>query len=333
MQFTNINTLNILLFITISLSFSLLLYLFFIRREKLKNKYFLLFNQNKYFYLKYIFLFFSLFIILFWLFEIKYGEKETKTEVNWIDLVFVLDVSKSMNALDFKDWKYSVSRLDISKSIIQKYISNNPENRYWLVIFAWEAISSSPLTTDHSTFLSLLENIDYRNLNKQWTNLERAIELWVWRLISEDRWQAIVVISDGWDKWEKIDFDYIWTLVEDKDIVSFVMWVWKKTWAKIPNGQDFWWNILYQKYKWVEVITKLNTSSLSSLASSLDWEYITLDDINDFKLFDSEFSKLNKRVIEVKGEKNKKDFGRILALLSLILFILYLFFNAKRNEK
>lgn len=333
MQFTNIHFGSLIIFLGLVLFFVFLWYLFYKKREKLKQKYVLLFNQNKYFYLKYIFLFLSFFIILFSIFWVRYWEKSSKNIINWIDTVFLLDVSKSMNALDFSDSKYKVSRLDFSKKLISDYVSKNNTNRYWLVIFAWDAISSVPLTTDTSAFLTFLKNVDYRNLNKQWTNFEKAVELWVDRLQIDNknnRAKSLIVVSDWWDDWDNIDFDYISKLVKDKKITSFVLWVWKTSWAKIPLWQDSFWRISYQKYKWQDVITKLNKSSLKNLSNSLDWEYITANSISDLDSLESNLNNLEKKAIEVKWATIKKDFSRFLAMLSLLFFILYLFYNPRK---
>ncbi len=330
MQLTSLHSLTVSLFIIIVLWWSILLFLFFTKREKLKQKYFLLFNQSKYYYIRYIFLLLSLVIISFWLFGIKYWEKSEKQKVNWVDIAFVVDVSKSMNALDFKDGEYSISRLNFTKALIADYIWKNPENRYWLVIFAWDAISSSPLTTDHSTFLTFLQNVNYKNLNKQGTNLEKAVELWVSRLFSQkdddNRAKVLVLLSDWWDSDTEVDFDYISHQVEEKDITSFVVGIWKTFWAKIPDGQDVFWNISYQKYKWKDVITKLNSSLLKKLSSSIHWNYIKADSISDLETVQKAIWNLEKKAIEVAGGMNKKDAGRILGIISFILFLLYVFF-------
>lgn len=337
MQLTNLHSLTITLFIILILWWALLLFRFWLKREKIKKKYFLLFNQSTFYYIKYLFLFLSLTTISVWLFWIKYWEKTSKQEMNWIDLAFVLDVSKSMNALDFKDWEYSVSRLSFAKALIAQYIWENPENRYWLVIFAWDAISSSPLTTDHSTFLTFLQNVDYKNLNKQWTNLEKAIELGVWRLFSqqenETRAKALVILSDWWDNDTQVDFDSISNTIEWKNITSFVVWVWKKSGVRIPTSQDFVGNIVYQKYKWEYVITKLNSSTLSSLSSTLNWEFIRANSVWDLEKISNKLKHLEKRAIEVAGWNNKKDAGRILGIVSLVLFLVYILIRPRIRAK
>ncbi len=333
MNFTNINFQSLAIFLWISLFFIFLMYLFFIKREKLKKKYFLIFNQDKKYYIKYLFLFFSLFIILLSIFHIKYLWKIEKQSVNWIDVVFVLDISKSMNALDFWEGNELFSRLDFSKILISEYIYNNSQNRYGLVIFAWEAMSLSPLTTDHSTFLTFLQNVNYKNLNIQWTNLEEAFKLWVQRLSKSnsinERSKALILLSDWADEDTIVDFENISNTLKNQNIATLILWIWKENWAKIPISQDFRWRIIYQKYKWDFVITKLNNSLLSILSNKISWDYFIIDNIDKLNNISDKTQKLSKKALEISWVQKQKDIWRFLSILSLILFILFLFYNKK----
>lgn len=333
MEITNLNLLSIFIFIVIVLTCIFLLFNFYIKREKLKKKYILLFNQNKYFYVKYLLLFISLFFLLFSIFWIQYFSSEQEQKIDWIDLVFTLDVSKSMNALDFEN--STISRLEVSKALITKYVLNNPNNRYWLVIFAWDAISLSPLTTDTSIFINFLQNVDYRNLSKQWTDLEKAINLSVDRLYFEkdDRSKALVLISDGWDEWEEINLDNIKKISKSKNIPNIILWVATNNWAYIPDWADLFWNIIYQKYNWEAVITKLNSSVLKDIANSLNWSYYSVSSISNLWKDLEKFDDLKKKSILTTGLSKSKDIWYFLSILSLLFFLLYLFFNVTSTWK
>lgn len=337
MQLTHFHYPEILIFILIILWWWILLWTFYQKREKLKKKYFLLFNQSKYYYITYILLFLSIFTISIWIFEVKYWEKVGKQKVKGIDIVFIVDVSKSMNALDFKEWWYHLSRLDFTKALISEYIWKHAENRYGLVIFAGDAISASPLTTDHSTFLTFLQNVDYRNLTKQWSNIEKAIELWVNRLYSqkseEVRAKSLIIMSDWGDEWDTLNTDVVQNIIWDKKITHFVIWIGQTSGSKIPNGQNYFGDIIYQKYKWKDVITKLNSSLLSSLASTLDGNYKTAHTLSDIETISSDLEKLEKKSILVAWWNHKKDLWRFIAIISLIFFILFLLLNIKKWKK
>ena len=330
-MFQNINLITSSVFIIIILWVLLLVYFYLKKKNKLAKKYSLFFQDNNISY-SLLFLIISFFIVLIWIFDFKWGEKDQKNELSWIDIVFVLDVSKSMNVLDFKDESYSYSRLDIAKTMISEYILNNIENRFWLVVFAWDAISISPLTTDSDTFLTFLENVDYRNLSVQWSNFEKAIELWVNRFDDSDRAKVMIIISDWGDIDDKIDLSSIENSVKDKDINSFVFWVWTDEWWMIITWEDFSWRSIYQRYKWEFVISKLNEESLDKLANSLDWTYFRADSIE--KIWNYTAS-LDKNIIEVVSTTRQKvDGTRYLWFISFIFFLIYLIYPIfKRKDE
>lgn len=327
MQLENLNLWSLIFFIIVNLFFIMLFVLFYNKREKLSQKYKLLFKKEKYFYLKYLFLLISLSILSFSILQIQYQTNIKKT-YSKTDIVFALDVSQSMNSLDYqKNW-IPTSRLEYTKDFIKQYILKNSSNRYSLVIFAWDAINVIPLTQNHSHLLNTLTNLNYKKISKQGSDLERAVKLSFSRLSSVDpeNKKVMILFSDGGESSSGLSF------LEDKeseikDYLSFIVWVWKKTLSKIPLWKDFFWKVIYKKYNWKYVETKLNDKGLKNLASELNWKYFVIDDFeneNDFS-----FDKLSFDSLEYES----KSFSRILAIISLIFFMLYLTFTTKWKKQ
>ena len=69
-----------------------------------------------------------------------------------IDLLFVLDVSESMQAMDLKP-----NRLNSAKTVIEQFVSKRKGDRIGLVSYAGEAYSLCPRTIDHELLLSQLK--------------------------------------------------------------------------------------------------------------------------------------------------------------------------------
>jgi len=317
-----INTFSVFIFLFLLWLVVLLFANYYFKNLKFKNKYKLFFSENKN-YISYIFLFLSFFVLLFWLFDFKWGEKQLENQSEGLDVVFVLDVSKSMNVLDYNDNKYRYSRLDTAKTMISDYVSKNIEHRYWLIVFAWDAISVSPLTTDQNSFLTFLENVDYRNLATQWSDFVKAIDLWVKRFNNDDRSKVMIMLSDWWDTDDKIDYSSIKSIVKDKNINSFVFWIWTNNWWNIPIWQDVFWETIYQKYKWEYVESKLNESNLEKIADSLEGKYFKADNLDKISSY---IDSLDKTIIEAsKNISEKIDWTRYLSFIAFIFFILYLF--------
>jgi len=277
--------------------------------------------------LSFVFLFISIIIMLFSLFKPAYYIKNT-IELKSANIVFLLDVSKSMKAMDYKyDWKY-ISRLDFAKKSISSYVIANPNNKYSLVIFAWESVSVSPLTSNLESFLIFLSWVDEENLSIQGTNIEEAIKDAISRFTDENQNKNIVMISDFWDENIDFDLDEIQKSQKQKDINFNFIWVWTKTWAYIPEQVDVFWRVIYKRYNWERVITKLNISNMKSISSKLNSNNLVLK--TDDKL--SNILDIKKENTIEKKDSGYTDLSRYLWFISLFFFILHLVFLIKRKD-
>jgi len=292
-------------------------YIFFKKHNKL------LFVKHS--YLKYIILLLACVIVSFGLFDIKRWNVPIDVESNGVDIVFVLDVSKSMNALDFKEGNSLYGRLDAAKSLISNFVASHSEDRVGLIVFAWDAISMSPLTLDHDTFLTFLHNVDYRNLTVQGSNIEKALSLAVDRFAtSEERSKVIITISDGWDEEDVINSQFLSSLFTKQNIINFVVGIGTTNWAKIPVGQSPFGEIYYQTYQNQEVVTYLNDGNLKQIAKSIDWEYLQIKTLQDLSKFNNQIDTLEKKALDHQTWKEKQDGRRNLAIVGMIIFSLYL---------
>jgi Ca-activated chloride channel family protein len=81
--------------------------------------------------------------------------QEEKVKGEGIDIVLSMDLSSSMLAMDFKP-----NRLEVSKRVASEFVDKRTFDRIGVVVFAGEAFTQCPLTTDHrivKEFLSRLE--------------------------------------------------------------------------------------------------------------------------------------------------------------------------------
>jgi len=334
MQFTNLNILSFIIFILILWSIAFLSYNSYFRQINF-NKTFKLLSSKKTFHIKYIFLILSIFVILLWIFWIKYWKKQNSAEAKWVDIMFVLDVSKSMNVADISGSHYVYTRLDMAKKAISDFVSSHTQDRFWLVIFAWDAISTIPLTTDHDLFLTMLSWVDYRNLTVQGSDFNKALSLGIDRFSwDNDRSKALVFISDWWDSDDKIDTDLLEQISKKiKWVTYFTVWVWTETWWKIIKWKDPFWRLSYQKYRWQYVISKLNSNNMWDIADSIWADYFNLEEVSDLDNLNWKLNKLEKKVIKTWANWELANFWRNLTIISFILFIMFLVMYLRREKK
>ena len=76
------------------------------------------------------------------------------TQVEGIDIMLAVDVSTSMLAEDLKP-----NRLEAAKQVASEFIAGRPNDNIGLTIFAGEAFTQCPMTTDHAVLLNLFKSI------------------------------------------------------------------------------------------------------------------------------------------------------------------------------
>ena len=72
--------------------------------------------------------------------------------VEGIDIMLAMDVSTSMLAEDLRP-----NRMEAAKDVATEFISGRPTDNIGLTIFAGEAFTQCPMTTDHASLLRLLQ--------------------------------------------------------------------------------------------------------------------------------------------------------------------------------
>lgn len=115
-----------------------------------------------------------------------------QVDVEGIDIVMALDISGSMMAMDFRP-----NRLDACKNVIKSFIENRPNDRIGLVVYAGEAYTKCPLTTDHNTLLNALESTKFGVIDDG-TAIGDGLGTAINRLReSTAKSRVIILLSDG----------------------------------------------------------------------------------------------------------------------------------------
>ncbi|MDO8951890.1 MAG: VWA domain-containing protein [Draconibacterium sp.] len=109
-----------------------------------------------------------------------------------IDIIIALDISSSMLARDF-----SPDRLEAAKNVAMEFISGREHDRMGLVVFAGEAFTQCPLTTDRAVLLNLFKGIQ-SGLIEDGTAIGNGLATGVSRLKdSEAISRVVILLTDG----------------------------------------------------------------------------------------------------------------------------------------
>ena len=125
------------------------------------------------------------------------GAKEEVSEVQGIEVMICLDVSNSMLASSTDDPK-GVSRLQRAKLVLEKLIDKLDNDKVGLIVFAGDAYTQLPITSDFVSAKMFLNSISTEMVPTQGTSIGAAIEMAMSSFTpTDDMQKAIIVITDG----------------------------------------------------------------------------------------------------------------------------------------
>jgi Ca-activated chloride channel family protein len=128
----------------------------------------------------------------------------TEVTANGIDIVLGLDVSGSMQALDFRIDHQRVNRIEVVKSVVSKFIDERPNDRIGLIAFAGAPYVVSPITLDHDWLQQNLERVTVGGTDDG-TAIGSAIAAGVNRLrLTPAKSKVVILLTDGVNNTGKI---------------------------------------------------------------------------------------------------------------------------------
>ncbi|MEK9756221.1 MAG: VWA domain-containing protein [Bacteroidota bacterium] len=233
-----------------------------------------------------------------------------------VDIVFALDVSKSMLAEDV-----APNRLLRAKRIISEVINSLSSDRVGIVAYAAQAIPQVPLTTDFASVKNFLQIIDTDMLSSQGTSIDAALNLSINFFDQQsDTNRVLILISDGEDH-DDIP-DSIIDLISSNNINLITVGVGEDNGSTIPirlNGA-------IDSYKKDSngdvVITKRNSEILTKVAELSNGIYIDGNFTEDaLEIVKSKLNEIDKSEFETAEFIDYKQQFQIFLLLSLIFII------------
>ncbi len=128
----------------------------------------------------------------------RYGEKEASTSrIAGIEVMIAFDVSNSMLASSNDD-PQGISRLDRARLLLEKLLDKLDGDKVGLVVFAGEAKTQMPLTTDFYTAKIYLHDLSPSMVQMQGTSITDAINLSLRGFSADDKThKAIILITDA----------------------------------------------------------------------------------------------------------------------------------------
>ncbi len=205
--------------------------------------------------------------------DIRWGKTTREVPQKGIEVMFALDVSRSMLAEDA-----TPNRLIRAKQQIEDMVAEMTGDRVGLVIFAGDSKQSVPLTSHYDDFRQILDSVGTHSLNRGGSRLGDAIRAAADGFISKTNdHKAIVIFTDGEDQ-ESDPLEAARSAYTDQGIRIFTVGLGDiEQGALVPVDRDDRQGrggTTYLRYKGETVRSKMNGAILSEIATTTDGAYI-----------------------------------------------------------
>ena len=238
--------------------------------------------------------------------------------VEGIDIMLAMDVSTSMLAEDLNP-----NRMEAAKAVAAEFISGRPDDNIGLSIFAGEAFTQCPMTTDHMSLLNLLQSvrtdIAARGLIEDGTAIGMGLANAVSRLEkSKAKSKVIILLTDGSNNRGDISPLTAAEIAKSYGIRVYTIGVGTNKVARYPMT-------IGSSVQYVNVPVEIDTETLSEIASITDGHFYRATNTNELKQIYKDIDKLEKTKMDVKKfSKHYDNFQPFIlaALIALLLEIL-----------
>jgi Ca-activated chloride channel homolog len=230
-----------------------------------------------------------------------------------IDIVVALDISTSMLAMDFQP-----NRVEAAKKVAMEFISGREHDRMGLVVFAGEAFTQCPLTTDRAVLLNLFRDIK-TGLIEDGTAIGNGLATAVARLKDSDAIsRVIILLTDGENNRGEVAPLTAAEIAKTYGIRVYTIGVGTEGMAPYPVQTAF--GVQIQQME-----VKIDEGMLKQIAQITDGKYFRAT--NNLKLAEiyKEIDRLEKSKIDVKEYSQRTEEFLPFALFGLILLVAGLF--------
>ena len=257
----------------------------------------------------------------------QFGSRLEEVKKQGVEVIIALDVSNSMLAEDIQP-----NRLTRAKQALTRLIDNLDNDKIGLIVFAGDAYTQIPITTDYISAKMFLSAINPDMVPKQGTAIGSAIDLGM-RSFSpgEGKSKAMIIITDG----ENHEDDPVATASEaaKAGIVIHTIGIGSASGVPVPltiGGKKD-----YLKDKdGNTVITKLDEDILKKIAVSTGGNYVRASNTNiGLDEIFSEIKRMKKQEMESTMYTEYNDQFQIFAVIALFLLILDFIIMERKNRK
>ena len=235
--------------------------------------------------------------------------------VEGIDIMLAIDVSTSMLAEDLKP-----NRIEAAKAVASEFIIGRPNDNIGLSIFAGEAFTQCPMTTDHASLLNLLQNvrtdIAARGLISDGTAIGMGLTNAVTRLKgSKAKSKVVILLTDGSNNMGDISPMTAAEIAQSLGIRVYTIGVGTNKVAPYPMP-------VAGGVQYVNMPVEIDTKMLADIAAATEGDFYRATNTAELKNIYKEIDRLEKSKLNVKKFSKRYEAYQPFALAAAIALLL-----------
>ena len=235
--------------------------------------------------------------------------------VEGIDIMLAMDVSTSMLAEDLKP-----NRIEAAKDVATEFISGRPNDNIGMTIFAGEAFTQCPMTTDHASLLRLLHDtrtdIAARGLIDDGTAVGMGLANAVSRLKdSKAKSKVVILLTDGSNNMGDISPMTAAEIAKSFGIRVYTIGVGTNKVAPYPMP-------VAGGVQYVNIPVEIDTQTLRDIAHTTDGNFYRATNNAELKKIYKDIDKLEKSKFNVTHFAKRYEAYQPFALGALIVLLI-----------
>ena len=235
--------------------------------------------------------------------------------IEGIDIMLAMDVSTSMLAEDLKP-----NRIEAAKQVASEFIAGRPDDNIGLSIFAGEAFTQCPMTTDHASLLNMLQNvrtdIAARGLIEDGTAIGMGLANAVSRLKeSKAKSKVVILLTDGSNNRGDISPMTAAEIAKSLGIRVYTIGVGTNNVAPYPMP-------VAGGVQYVNIPVEIDTKTLSEIAAATEGDFYRATNTKELRNIYKEIDQLEKSKLNVKTFSKRYEAYQPFALVAILALLL-----------
>ena len=231
-----------------------------------------------------------------------------------IDIMLAMDVSTSMLAEDLKP-----NRIEAAKKVAADFIIGRPNDNIGLTIFAGEAFTQCPMTTDHASLLNLLHNVRTdiaQRLIEDGTAIGMGLANAVSRLKdSKAKSKVVILLTDGSNNRGDLSPMTAAEIAKSFGVRVYTIGVGTNKVAPYPMS-------VAGGVQYINIPVEIDTKMLNDIAAATDGDFYRATNNKELQQIYKEIDKLEKSKLNVKKFSKRYEAYQPYAIAAVILLLL-----------